>query len=154
MSEATSAVSRISLRSCRLPRALGQHRKEGKHTCKIPCSVRTRARKHGTDVEVLGDRECGENLASFRHLANAQVAHAMALPARDVDIAERDAAARGSKHARDGANERSLARAVRTNNGNDGPRVDFDRHTSKRLRVTIEEVEVLDPQHQSASEPR
>jgi hypothetical protein len=58
-------------------------------------------------------------------------------------------------HAGDRANERRLAGSVRPHDGNDRPLVDLKRHVVERLRVAVEDIEVVDAQHHStASAPR
>ena len=79
----------------------------------------------------------------------------MAFPATDLGIAERDASARGSVHAGDGADEGGLAGSVCADDGDDRPLSDLKRHVVERLRVAVKDIEVLDAQHQStASAPR
>ena len=114
-----------------------------------------RARQHRAHVEILGDRERRKHLAAFGHLADAEIADAMAFPAGDVGAAELDAAARRAVHAGDGADQRGLAGAVRADDGDDRALGDLERHVVERLRVAVEHIEVLDAQHQStASAPR
>ena len=63
--------------------------------------------------------------------------------------------ARRPVHAGDGADERGLAGAVRADDGDDRPFGDLERHVVERLRVAVEDIEVLDLEHQStASAPR
>ncbi len=79
----------------------------------------------------------------------------MARPARDVVAAKDDPPARRAVHARDGADERGLARAVGADDRDDRPFVDLERDAVERLRVAVKDVEALDREHQaSASSPR
>ena len=79
----------------------------------------------------------------------------MAFPSADIDAAKRDASTGRPMHARDGANERGLACSVRPNDGDDGCLLDLERHVVEGLRVAVEDIEIIDAQHQStASAPR
>ena len=79
----------------------------------------------------------------------------MALPTADIGVAEHDPPARGAMHAGDGANEGGLAGAIGADDGDDRPLADLKRHIVERLGVAMEDIEVLDAQHQStASAPR
>ena len=58
-------------------------------------------------------------------------------------------------HAGDGADERGLAGAVGADDGDDRALGDLERDAVERLRVAVEDIEVLDRQHQAtASAPR
>jgi hypothetical protein len=58
-------------------------------------------------------------------------------------------------HTGDGAYERAFASAVRANNGYDRALHNLKYDAVERLRVAIENIEVLDLQHQpTASAPR
>ena len=79
----------------------------------------------------------------------------MALPAADIGVAEHDPPARRAMHAGDGADEGRLAGAIGADDGDDRPLADLERHVVERLGVAMEDIEVLDAQHQStASAPR
>ena len=78
----------------------------------------------------------------------------MARPARDIIAAIADRAACRAQHARDGADERGLARTVRADDRDDRAFFDFDRDAVERLRVAVEHIEGLDGEHQIASAPR
>src|SRR5262249_41150399 len=137
------------------PRRLGEYRKQREYPLEISRAMSAGARKHRRHVEVLRDRERRKHLPAFRHLPDAEIANAVAFPSADVDIAECDAAARRAMHARDRANERRLAGPIRADNGYDRSFVDVERHVVERLRVAMEDIEILDAQHQSpASAPR
>ena len=116
--------------------------------------MRAGARQHGADVEVLGHRERGKDLAAFGHLAEAEVADAMARPAGNIGAAEDDAAARLRLHAGERADERRLAGAVGADDGDDRAFRDLERHAVERLHVAVEDIEVFDAQHHTASAPR
>src|SRR5204862_3640661 len=72
------------------------------------------------DLYVTGVQTCAlpiyaqrrENLPALGDLADAEVAHAMARQAAALGPAQPDAAARGTAHAGDGLDQRSLAGAV------------------------------------------
>ena len=57
-------------------------------------------------------------------------------------------------HAGDGADQRGLAGAVGADDGHDGSGLDGQRHPVKRLRVAVENADVLDIEHHSDSAPR
>jgi hypothetical protein len=117
-------------------------------------SVRSRparARQHGAGQQVLGNAQGRKHLAAFRHLADAEIAHLVARPARNVGAAIEDASARRPVHAGDGADERGLAGAIGADNGDDGALGDVERDTVERLRVAVEDVEILDPEHHTSS---
>src|SRR5207237_10147130 len=88
------------------------------------------------------------------HLADAEIAHAVARPACDVAAAVTDRAARRAQHARDGADERGLARAIGADDRDNRALLHFERNTIERLRVAVEHIDVLYRQHQIASAPR
>ena len=135
--------------------ALGQHREQRIDPLQIARAVGAGARQHGAHPQVLGDRERGENLAPFRHLAEAKLADLVARPAGNVLPAIEDTAARGLEHAGDGADERGLAGAVGADDGRDRALLDCERDAVERLGVAVEDVEVFDRQHYStASAPR
>ena len=125
-------------------RALGQDREQRQHPLEITRPARPRARQHRAHGEVFGDRERRKDLAALRDLADAEVADAVARPARDVAAAKHDAPARRAVHARDGADERGLAGAVRADDGDDLAFRDLERDAIERLRVAVEHIEVLD----------
>ncbi len=102
-----------------------------------------------------GNRANTRSKFFVRHLADAEIADAVAFPTADIDVVEIDAAAGRTVHAGDGADERGLTGAVRADDRHDRPLADVERHVVERLRVAVEDVEVLDPQHQpTASAPR
>ena len=78
----------------------------------------------------------------------------MRRPARDVLIAEADAAGCRPDHAGNRTDQRGLPGAVRAHDGDDGALLDAQRHAIERLGIAIEDVEVLDCEHQMASTPR
>jgi hypothetical protein len=106
------------------------------------------------DVEVLGHRERRKHLAPLGHLAEAEVANAMARPARNVHAAENDAAAQLRPHPGERADQRRLAGAVGADDGDDGALLDLERYAVERLDVAVEHIEVFDAQHHTASTPR
>ena len=105
---------------------------------------RARARQHRAHLEVFGNRQRRENLPALGHLADAEIADAMARPAGDIGAAEQDAAARRPQHAGDGADQRGLAGAVGADDGDDRALLDVERHAVERLRVAVEHIEVFD----------
>ena len=141
-------------RAGRLPLAFGEHRKERKHALAIVFAASARARQQSAHFEIFGDRKRRENLPAFRHLADAEIADAMARPAGDIGRAEQDAPARRPQHAGDGADERSLAGAVGADDGDDRALFDVERYAIERLRVAVEHIEVFHAQHHTASAPR
>ena len=76
-------------------------------------------------------------------------------PSRYVRAPIKDAAARRLVHSGDGADERALARAVRSDNRDDRSLLDLERDVIERLRVAVKHVEIFDAEHQpTASAPR
>ena len=71
-----------------------------------------RARQHRAHVEVFGDGERGEDLPALGHLADAEIANAMAGQAGDIGALEDDAPGGRAVHAGDGADQRGLSGAV------------------------------------------
>ena len=67
-------------------RELGKHRQDA---LAVGRPVLPRAGQHRAHVEVFGDGERGENLPAFGHLADAEIADAVARAAGDIDSAER-----------------------------------------------------------------
>src|SRR5262249_7901697 len=142
-------------RAGHLPRALGEHRKQREYALEILPALAPRARQHGSHLEILRHGQRWKHLASFRDLADAQVAHTMAFPAADIGAAEFDTAVRWTMQAGDGADERGLSGAVRADNGDDLALAHLQRNIVQRLCVAVEHIDVPDPQHQStASAPR
>ncbi len=79
----------------------------------------------------------------------------MAWPAGDIGAAIENAAAGRLQHAGDGADQRGLAGAIGTDDGDDRAFLDLERDAIERLGIAVEDVEVLDFQHQeTASTPR
>src|SRR5262249_54008343 len=105
--------------------------------------------------EVFLDRQGGKHLAAFGDLANADVAHTVAWPAGNVKATKRDVAPRGTLHARDGADERGLAGAVRPNDGDDLARRYVKCNPVERLRIAVKDIEVGHVEHHpTACAPR
>src|SRR5262249_50974510 len=104
---------------------------------------------------VSAPRQRGEPLAALGDLTDARVADAMARPAGDVGAAKPDAAPGRSLHAGDGADQRGLAGAVRSHDGNDRAFLHVDADAVERLRIAVEDVDVAGAQHHpAASAPR
>jgi hypothetical protein len=141
-------------RAGRLAQALLQARKHRQHTVAVLVAVRLRARQHRAHVEVFGDSQCGKHLAALRHLPDAEIAHLVARQPRNVAAAVADRTARRAVHARDGADQRGLAGAVRADDRDDRPLLHLERYAVERLGVAVEHVDVLDAEHHSASAPR
>jgi hypothetical protein len=78
----------------------------------------------------------------------------VARPAGDIDVAVENAAARRRLHAGNGADQRGLAGAIGANNGDDGALFDIERDAVERLGIAVEDIEVLDAEHQTVSTPR
>ena len=57
-------------------------------------------------------------------------------------------------HAGDGADQGSLAGAVGADDRHDLPRIDRQRHAVERLRIAMENADVLDVEHHNSSAPR
>jgi hypothetical protein len=93
-------------------------------------------------------------------MADAQVADPMGLEPLDLPAVEHDAAGARSLEPGDRANERRLAGAVRADDGDDRPPRHLERDARERLRVAVEQVEIIDHErgragrHISVSSPR
>ena len=78
----------------------------------------------------------------------------MARPAGDVGAPEDDAAARRPLHAGNSANERGLARSVRSHDGDDCALLDLERDAVESTNVAIADLEIVDAEHHKTSAPR
>ena len=137
-----------------LARPLGEPRKQSEDAVAVFRASGAGARQHGADVEILLNRQRRKNLTSLRHLADAEIADAMAWPAGYVRAAKADPPAQLALHAGERANERRLAGAIGADDGDDRALRDLKRHAVKRLDVAVEYVEIFDGEHHTVSAPR
>src|SRR5665647_3555499 len=142
-------------RAGELMAALGQGRKQRVDVIEVALARGARARQHGAHGQIFGDRQRRENLAAFGDLADAEIADLVARPAGNIQAAEIYAPARRPVHAGDGADQRGLAGAVGTDNGDNRALLDLEANAVERLGVAVKHVEVLDFKHHAiASTPR
>jgi hypothetical protein len=92
-------------------------------------------------------------------VADAEIADLVRLERVDVAAVERDPAGARDLDARDRANQRRLAGAVRAHDRDDRAARHRERDARQRLRVPVEQVDVLDGErraagHISVSSPR
>ena len=113
-----------------------------------------RARHEGAHLQVLLDRERGEDLAPLGDLADAEIADAVARLAGDVGAAEADAPGARRLDAGDGADQARLARAVGADDGDELALGRRQRDAVQRLGVAVEQVQLLDLEHHTTSSPR
>ena len=79
----------------------------------------------------------------------------VARPAGDLVVVKADLPACRLDHAGNGADQRGLAGAIGADNRDDRALRHFERNAVQRLRIAIEHVDLVDPQHQcTASVPR
>ena len=79
----------------------------------------------------------------------------MARPAGNIGAAVENATAGRAQHSRDRANQRRLACSIGADDGDDGTLLDLERYAVERLRVAVEDIDVLDGEHQTTvSAPR
>ena len=112
------------------------------------------ARHQGADLEVFRHCQVGEDLPALGNLADAEIADDTALAAGDLFAAIADGAAARALDAGDGADQRRLAGAIGSDNGDDGPFFDGKRDIGQSLGVAIKKIEVLNFENHRLPSPR
>ena len=123
-----------------------------------------RARQNRAYLEVFQNRQSREDLAALGDLPDAEVADMVRFATGDVGALEADASGARRFNAGDCADQRGLAGAVGADDRHNMAFWDFDRDAVERLRVSVEQIEVLDREenivrcgfevHTSVSSPR
>ena len=96
----------------------------------------------GAGLQILGDRQVGEDAAAFRHMGDAELDDLLGRQAVDAPAVEPDFAGARRRQARDRAQRRRLARAVGADQGHDVARADLDRHALEGGDLVVMDVDV------------
>ena len=102
------------------------------------------AERVGGDAEVLLDGEPGQQAPALGHDRDAGAADELGPLAREVGVAEQDAAAVDAEHAADGEHERRLAGAVRAEQRRDLARRDRQRDVVQDAAAAARDAEILE----------
>ncbi len=130
-----------------LGRALFRKRREERvHVVKIGSDLAVGAAV-GAEPQIVGHRQRGEDLPSLRDLGDA--AHDAPVRRKAVDRlpCEANGAAGHRLHARDRAQQRGLAGAVRSHQGHDLAGGDLERDAVQHLDAAVAAGEILDREH-------
>src|SRR5690606_34301643 len=104
----------------------------------------------GAHLEVLLDREGGEDVLYLRHVAQPAAHDALGWHAGDVVAVEPHAALPGLQQAEDELHHRRLPGAVRADDGDDLALLDPQRHALQDLHLAVPGDDVLNRQERHA----
>ena len=115
------------------------------NTSRMVSAMAPRARGSSAPTsQVLLHGQRGEDLPPLGHLADAQIADAMAGQPGDVPAAKGDAARARRLDAGDGADQARLAGAVGADDGDELALLRLERDAVQRLRVAVVQIEPFD----------
>jgi len=100
--------------------------------------------REGTDLEVLANREFGEDAPSFRHVPDARVDDLMRIRMRDISLFQPDPSSAGVEDAGDRAQGGAFAGSIGSDKRNNLALVDVQRDTHERMDVPVVGVNVLE----------
>ena len=95
------------------------------------------------ELEVVGDGHCGEKLATLRHQTKSQRDSLLDTHARGWRTRIADLGAR-RQQAHDGAEQRRLAGAIGSDDGDDAPLADRERYAVHCLDLAVGDMEIAD----------
>lgn len=126
-----------------MPR-LAQVQEQPQYTLPVGRDLASIVAHEGTHGEIFLDGEVGEDAAAFGHLHHAEPRDPMWADVDDAPPPESNVARPGPQQAADGMQDRRLAGAVGTDQGNDLRVLDGKRDALQRLDVAVEDVDGID----------
>ena len=134
-------------RAGRLILALLEAREELKDVLEVLLDASLVLAHEGAEVKVLHDRHLREDAAALRHLRDALLDDLMGADTGDALPQEGDAARLWLQEARDRAQRRRLAGAVRADERDDLAFIDFEADALERVDGAVVDVYIIDFQH-------